>query len=620
MSLLNDIRLGIACDSIKPESIVGRTACVVAHPGKMVLFPFVHWFEKRYAGRFRFPRLMFSADLFIIGLSLGLLATGLLFTFSHPVDFEDRIAFQATVAPHEVITGAPSTLIIHYTNGTGEELRHAKLLLGFPAHFLLQELSTDLANLTAHHTVDLGTVPVGAEGFVKIRGVMFGDVGGKQTFRSMLTFTHGIHDTLGQKIDFQTFSPLRSALTLRLEISSRLIAHQSISGTVTYKNTGGIDFPELALEPIWPKGFVWRESSIPLRNGLVPLPAIRAGASGTWSFRGVLGDAEEHARFEIRPSFSFDHERYHQETLVFERPVALPPLHLSHTLPQDAVRPGEVAEAMVAYENKGDIPLLNAVIGFETDSPLFADHVYVVDAKTDARLKRLEPGAQGTVIVRARLKPFIQQSDIPENGQVRIITHAFASYRMSDDGTPIISRGADVSSAPITPFTLNALGRYVAPSGDQIGRGPLPPIVGEETRYWIFWTLRNTISPIERVRIQGRLPVNVRFTGRQTVSQGNGMTYDTGTRMVVWGADRIEPTLPAHSRVVGVAFEVALRPEQNQIGHFAPLLIESDAAGVDMNTGAILTAGAKTITTDLPDDALALGLGKVVEETLQRKF
>ena len=27
---------------------------------------------------------------------------------------------------------------------------------------------------------------------------------------------------------------------------------------------------------------------------------------------------------------------------------------------------------------------------------------------------------------------------------------------------------------------------YYAPTGDQLGRGPLPPKVGETTKYWIF--------------------------------------------------------------------------------------------------------------------------------------
>lgn len=593
------------------RSVVGRAACVMAHPGKMALFPFVHWFERRYANRFRSPRLMFSIDLVLIGLILGLLSTGLIFWFGKPVDIGDKIHFSAEVAPRAVVTGAPSTLIIRYANQTGEELRGARLTVGFPAHFELQELSSDLATPIGHNTFDLGTIPVNAEGSIKIRGVMFGDVGGTQTFRSILTFTHGEKNEAGQKVDFQTFSPARSTLVLALELPKRLIAGQTVSGTVTYHNTGAFDFPEIGLEPIWPPGFTLHNSSVPVRQNLVKLPELPSGASGAWTFNGTLSPTEDAINFEIQPSFVFGETRYRQDILVYQQLAVPPPVHVSHTVPANLL-PGETADIQIAYQNTGTTAVVNAQIGVETDGPFFAKRLYVVDARTEPTLRHIEPGASGTITVRVPVRSTIQQSEISEDlASLHITTRAYASYHLEDDGQLVVSRGKDVVSPIITPLVLAANARYATPSGDQIGRGPLPPIVGEETRYWIFWTVRGTVNPLERVRIEGELPGNVRFTGRQTVSQGQPALYDSATRTVSWSAERIEPTLPAGSRVVGIAFEVALIPTTDQANHTAALIVDSSISAVDAITKAPLNAAAPALTTEMPNDPLASGQGLV---------
>src|SRR3989338_6075561 len=105
MPLSEEIKKGMACDSVgRPESVVGRTVCLAAHPGKMAIYPFLRWFQKRYLGKYRFARLAFSFDLFLVGLAVGLGVIGLIFFFSRPTDIGDKILFEATVAPREVVS------------------------------------------------------------------------------------------------------------------------------------------------------------------------------------------------------------------------------------------------------------------------------------------------------------------------------------------------------------------------------------------------------------------------------------------------------------------------------------------------------------------------------------
>ena len=168
MKLQEEIKEGIACDSVgHPHSIVGRAVCLSVHPGKMMLLPFRKWFNKRYKGKFRFARIMFSLDLILIGTLIGLGVAALFFGLNPPTSFEDDITFEATVAPLEITSGAPSTLVIRYTNNTDEELRDAKLQLTYPNHFLLQELTLDNLNID-NAIIPLGTIPIGESGAIQI--------------------------------------------------------------------------------------------------------------------------------------------------------------------------------------------------------------------------------------------------------------------------------------------------------------------------------------------------------------------------------------------------------------------------------------------------------------------
>ena len=50
---------------------------------------------------------------------------------------------------------------------------------------------------------------------------------------------------------------------------------------------------------------------------------------------------------------------------------------------------------------------------------------------------------------------------------------------------------------------------YYSLEGDQIGRGPLPPVVGKETKYWALITVQNGTSEVGSVVVTAQLPANV---------------------------------------------------------------------------------------------------------------
>lgn len=589
-----------------------QTLDIAAQPGRSVLRALDRHYETHYAGRYRFARLAFGFDLVMLGTALGLGIIALAFWMWKPQAFADKIVFSATVAPAEIVSGAPSTLVIRFDNRTGEELRDVRLSVAFPEHFrLLEDPDNDVnpedPEITAaetHEELNLGTVPVDGTESIKIRGVMFGDVGGEQSFQSTMAFTHGERNTRGTKTDTRTFSPVRSTLKLSLEVPDKIVAAQPIEGTITYQNTGEIDFPEITVNPRWPDGFAFTSANVVLGANGFRLPGITAGSSGTLTFTGVLGDADGDVTFAFDPSFTFGDVRYKQETLTHVASIIPLPLQVSHSIDAESARPGASVSVTVHYANIGEEAVTDARVGVQTDSPFAKAKSVSVGAKEFPELARIEPGASGTVTVSLPLYASIAQSATSVYEHLMLTTRAFGTFDMAEV-TGATTRGGELSVIITSPAVLDAFARYVAPSGDQIGRGPLPPIAGESTKYWIFWNLRGTTNELTNVRIEGELGENVTFTGRQTVSENSGVTVD-GTS-VVWTDASIAPTLAPGSKIIGIAFEVSLTPSDDQIGTVPTLLKNIRLTATDATTGAFVSASGATITTSLPNDAMAAG-------------
>jgi hypothetical protein len=610
MTFKETLKRGISCDSVTDASTVTKKAvCLFAHPGRMALFPLAHWYERRYRGRYKFARLTFVFDLLLVGFALGLGSIALALALYHPLSFADKITFEASVAPNEIVSGASSTLVIHYENGTGKELRDARLSLEFPAHFLLEGIESDIGSAN-DRTVTLGTIPVDGFGSVKIRGVMFGDVGGEQTFQSTLSFTHGEKNVAGSKTDQYAFTPTRSTLVLSLSLPERMIAAHRMVGILSYENTGQTDFPKIVISPEWPSGFVLESSDVPLMDGAFHLPIVTAESKGTMRFSGILGDTEGTTAFAFHPSIAFGADQYKQETLSAEATVLPIPLRISHSVDADTVRPGGSARVTVTYENIGDEALIDVRLAVESQSPFARFETVTISTKDDPRLASVEPRTSGTAVIEVPLLAAIGQTATNVYENVPFMTWASGTFD-ADGMKDVVVMDDELSCLMTSPLALDAFARYAAPSGDQIGRGPLPPSVGESTKYWVFWNLRNTTNSLSNVRVEGELGEHVSFTGRQTVSTGNGVTFDFDSNQIVWTADTISPTFSPSSKVVGIAFEVAITPDDAQTGTIPTLLKNIRVTATDAATGAFVSASGATVTTDLPNDALAAGKAAV---------
>jgi len=103
------------------------------------------------------------------------------------------------------------------------------------------------------------------------------------------------------------------------------------------------------------------------------------------------------------------------------------------------------------------------------------------------------------------------------------------------------------------------------------------------------------------------------FTGRQTVSEGAAVIYNSNSQTVTWKIDKLPTTFSSTAKTIGVAFEVGLTPTIEQVGQTPTLISNITASGTDAWTGAWVTASGSSVTTNLPGDLMAGGLEEVIE-------
>lgn len=227
---------------------------------------------------------------------------------------------------------------------------------------------------------------------------------------------------------------------------------------------------------------------------------------------------------------------------------------------------------------------------------LFVYHPLLRDAEQGFRIFDIASGTTRLVLPLDAAKPVLRR---PGTGPAWFAL----PVRRATDGYEVLG---DVSVAPLTtPFRMSTEARYYATSGGQIGAGPLPPQVGETTRYWVQWKLAPTDADLSNVVVRSKLPVGVTWTGNSALPNGGEFTQEG--EELVWRL----PFLPSSLTDTVATFELALTPAAHMRGK-TPLLLEiSTAAVLENRSGITIQAKANSVDTSLLNDERAKGKGIV---------
>lgn len=412
-------------------------------------------------------------------------------------------------------------------------------------------------------------------------------------------------------------APFRSpvvVLTLRAEKPERIFRGSVAEITIRYENIGPGALAGVKIYPDFPDTFELTDPGTGWNLG-----DLASGASGTIRLRGVFRDTP------VRLGFRATAARYGREMTIGEFAEVVSTVASGITVADrylggEVARPGDILSFEVGYENRGPYEVTNAALGLEIETVGLVDWTRLPNAKrlgddflgvTADELPTLATAHDGTSFTVAVPTNRAIPKEALRDGRGALL-RVRARLAGTVAGAPVVFVGKTREIKFVSTLALQAFARYYSPDGDQLGRGPLPLVVGEATKLWVVWHIENTTNEVKNVRVEGLLPVGVIWTERMSVSRGSAVIYDPTTRRVVWSVESVPP-FPDEEDLAGASFEVSLTPTEAMIGTSPALVTDMRIRGVDVLTDIALSEQLPDVTTDLSRDIFGRGKGIVQE-------
>ena len=213
------------------------------------------------------------------------------------------------------------------------------------------------------------------------------------------------------------------------------------------------------------------------------------------------------------------------------------------------------------------------------------------DQNSDSDLASIEPGGTGSLSFKFKTLSLIGDSNPVNNPEITI------KVSISGDQP---SLGTVSSINDFSSKTIKLLSDFQIASSAGYSSGPLPPKVGQETKYVVVWTLSNTSNMISGAVAKSILPVYVKWVG--PLAGGNeDISYNLVTRQVTWNIGSVNSGVGLDSNREA-SFMVSLTPSTSQIGSIPQLMKSINLSGVDSFTNSPVTSNYGPITTTLSND------------------
>jgi hypothetical protein len=158
-----------------------------------------------------------------------------------------------------------------------------------------------------------------------------------------------------------------------------------------------------------------------------------------------------------------------------------------------------------------------------------------------------------------------------------------------------------------TQLKLIAEARYYLDQATAVGSGPIPPIIGQQTTYRIYWKIFSGPVGLKNAVVKTTLPAYVeKIDENGEVTIGSPLKYNKSTREVIWSIDDL-----AANSLVMASFDVGVTPEASQVNQ---LLILINPTILEANAVQKVTKTVGLLTSDLTTDPVANGKGRVTVE------
>lgn len=581
-------------------------------------------YKKKYHLQYAHAKKLFVFDMLLLASTFIIFGLTLFWHFYDPT-ITSEVYLSVDSSPSRVRSGETVEVVATYKNESEQNLLNPKLHVRLPAGFV-----TTYTTSTQGHYDEASKIFVlphlspDDEGTILLRARAISEPEREQTISADLTYTPEESGNVEVKTVHYGITSRGSVLEGKIDALKEVFASQKISTVITLKNTGKEILEHVALplnisefisfsNPRSEFGFfdknMWRidkldpDQSITIEGDLVINPNQQTNQTVV----------------KLTPIIEVNGGSFVQVPIEHSVNILHPSIEIESRWNTTGVKPGSTAEMIVILKNTGDINLQNVSVSIPAvkgivDAGQFAtlnkatvqNGAIILNQNNRPQLLSLPRGQTKEISVQI---PIVSAPSGSTNLQLSLplIVRAFAE----SNTTPVTKETASAKLNIGTQLSASAEARYFTDDGEQLGRGPLPPTVGKETKYWIFVTIQNSTSDISGIAFSARLPAQIVWTGKSSVSQGQDISYNASTRTVSWSAN----ALLAHA-TVGLYMEVSYTPDSSDVGTIPLLLEHMNVSGTDVFINESIQRNLGSIRADLRNDDRGREMGvEVVEIT-----
>ncbi len=149
---------------------------------------------------------------------------------------------------------------------------------------------------------------------------------------------------------------------------------------------------------------------------------------------------------------------------------------------------------------------------------------------------------------------------------------------------------------------------YHSIRGDQLGIGPIPPIVSIPTSYWIFFNVENLGNDLKDFVVSARLPDYASLKDNKSLLAGN-YSFNEENNRLIWQVSVIDKVGGTYR----AGFEIEVIPSSEHIGQVLNIVEDIRYRYYDDASYLERSGSLPNLDTNLKDDFINQGQGTVLE-------
>ncbi len=558
-------------------------------------------YKKHYHLRFVHARKLFLFDLTLLLTTIAVLIAGI-FWWTYDPTVTDLVYLSITPDQERLISGQDITYYISYHNESDVTLTHPTISLDTPPGLSISTYSpNNLIFDELSQTFTMSPIAPHTSGTIQFSGTFFATPHVENTIHATLGYIQKGKERREQKTSPAITVVRDSIIEVEIDIPEQALGNSSLPVSITLKNSGDISVSDISLPLIGPRYTTLIPKSHTrgtITDDIWQIDVLDENQTATLDAILTINTPQNISNilFSLTPAIEIDTEIIDQQTSNTLIQLLHPHIQIDSSWKDPYSQPGTTQYLIVNFKNTTNIPLTNITLDIPATN---------YSTKQSHTISSLNPEHSQTATIPINTINIGNTQDIDP----ALILTPQITARVPQIPSATYTTQHTTNELPIgTNVFFNAELRYYTAEGDQLGRGPLPPQIGKETKYWAFLRVSNTTSRIKNTYLTATLPNYVSWTGKTSVSHGQDVQYNTATRQITWSHPGLNPHTTA-----GIYIELALTPTATMSGTSPTMLQNISLSAHDTYIDIPISRTTRSIDISLPTDPIGGSKGTTVQ-------